>query len=337
MQKRTLEIIEKIGAKFTPINQSKDPEEWKRLRTTGIGGSDAGAILGLNKYSSPLTVYFQKKEVKGFEGNLATEWGQILEDPIRKKTESELNIKIHRIEGMFTSNVFTFANANLDGIVEVKKDLEIDNVRVSGIGGHEIKTSGRGDGFAEDEIPDSYYCQVQHYMAVTNLEWFLLTVFFLDKKKAKHYIVKKNQDFIDTLMEKEREFWFHNVLPEIIPAPLGIAAEDDYIKNLPISEVVELNDNVNSLIKQQQEVNNKIKELEKENQALKNSILIELSKGSENQNAENTTATTSNFIITYNTQSKKSVDTEKLKAENLYEKFTKTSSYKVLRIKEKKA
>ena len=51
MQKRTLEIIEKIGAKFTPINQSKDPEEWKRLRTTGIGGSDAGAILGLNKYS----------------------------------------------------------------------------------------------------------------------------------------------------------------------------------------------------------------------------------------------------------------------------------------------
>ena len=29
-----------INAKFTPIEQDKDPEKWLELRTTGIGGSD---------------------------------------------------------------------------------------------------------------------------------------------------------------------------------------------------------------------------------------------------------------------------------------------------------
>ena len=29
-------------------------KEWLRLRKTGIGGSDAGTVCGLNPYSSPI-------------------------------------------------------------------------------------------------------------------------------------------------------------------------------------------------------------------------------------------------------------------------------------------
>ena len=32
-------------------------EEWLRLRKGGIGGSDAGAMCGLNPYRSPMAVY----------------------------------------------------------------------------------------------------------------------------------------------------------------------------------------------------------------------------------------------------------------------------------------
>ena len=42
-----------INAKFTPVEQDKEPEKWLELRTTGIGGSDVGAIMGMNKYASP--------------------------------------------------------------------------------------------------------------------------------------------------------------------------------------------------------------------------------------------------------------------------------------------
>ena len=55
-------------------------EQWIALRTTGIGGSDAGAIMGLNKYATPLTVYLAKKDFAHFTGNKATEWGNILEE-----------------------------------------------------------------------------------------------------------------------------------------------------------------------------------------------------------------------------------------------------------------
>lgn len=35
-------------------------EEWLRLRKTGIGGSDAGAVCGMNPYSSPAKVFQDK-------------------------------------------------------------------------------------------------------------------------------------------------------------------------------------------------------------------------------------------------------------------------------------
>ena len=35
-------------------------EEWLKERKNGIGGSDAGAICGLNPYRSPLAVYQDK-------------------------------------------------------------------------------------------------------------------------------------------------------------------------------------------------------------------------------------------------------------------------------------
>ena len=35
-------------------------EEWLKLRKTGIGGSDAGAVCGLNPYRSPFSVYMDK-------------------------------------------------------------------------------------------------------------------------------------------------------------------------------------------------------------------------------------------------------------------------------------
>ena len=35
-------------------------DEWLKLRKEGIGGSDAGAICGLNPYASPMSVYQDK-------------------------------------------------------------------------------------------------------------------------------------------------------------------------------------------------------------------------------------------------------------------------------------
>ena len=40
--------------------QGIERTEWLHLRKTGLGGSDAGAVCGLNPYSSPLQVFYDK-------------------------------------------------------------------------------------------------------------------------------------------------------------------------------------------------------------------------------------------------------------------------------------
>ena len=41
-----------------------DRQEWLKLRKEGIGGSDAGAICGLNPYASPMSVYQDKTSLE---------------------------------------------------------------------------------------------------------------------------------------------------------------------------------------------------------------------------------------------------------------------------------
>lgn len=324
------------NAAFIPIEQEKEPEKWLELRRTGIGGSDAGAIMGMNKYASPLTVYFSKKGIDGFQDNAATEWGHILEEPVRQKAREELNADIVAVPGMYRSREYEFMNANLDGIINAKDGITVGKQTVAGIGGHEIKTSAHGDGFSDEEIPDSYYCQVQHYMAVTGLPWFILTVFFLDSRTGRHYIVPKNEEFIKTLIERETDFWENYVLTDKMPEPVGVDSETEYLKNVPLSSEIIFDDDTEELVAHERELDAKIKELSKEQAEIKNKIICRMIEHSDGENAEKTVAAAGRFRITYNTQIRKSVDSDALKKAGLYDEYTKESSYKVLRISEVK-
>ena len=328
-----------IKAKFIPIEQDKEPEKWLELRTTGIGGSDVGAIMGLNKYASPLTVYLSKKNVEGFKGNASTEWGHILEKPIMQKTSEELGIEIVSVPGMYTSLEVPFMNANLDGLCHADHQVTIGGETVEGLGGYEIKTSTKGDGFSDDEIPDSYYCQVQHYMAVTGLDWFILTAFFLNSKNARHYVIRRNDDFIYTrLIPAEKDFWENFVLANNPPEPIGLDSESEYTANLNIADEVELDAETEDLIAERMDIQQQIKDLEQRESALKNSILIKLSalSHSESNTAEKVCGNGERFKLSYNLQKKVSIDTDALKKSGLFDDYKKESSYRILRISEKK-
>lgn len=323
-----------INAKFTPVEQDKEPEKWLELRTTGIGGSDVGAIMGLNKYASPLTIYLSKKNVEGFKGNAATEWGHILEDPIRKKAAEELGIEIISVPGMYTSIDIPYMNANIDGLCHAENQVTIGGETVEGLGGFEIKTSSRGEGFSEDEIPDSYYCQVQHYMAVTNLPWFILTAFFMNTKKARHYVIRRNDDFIySRLLPAEKDFWENYVLTNNPPEPLGIDSESEYTANLNIADTVELDTETEDLIAQRMEVQEEIKNLTQKESALKDSIVLKLSALSNGEtNSEKVSASGERFRLSYNIQKRISVDTDALKKSGLFDNYKKESASRILRV-----
>ena len=94
-------------------------EQWLLARRNGISGSDAGAVMGLNKWASPLTVYLDKKGLSHFDGNRATERGSWLEGPIREKAKEALGVLIEECPYMFTSDINPFMSANIDGLIYI--------------------------------------------------------------------------------------------------------------------------------------------------------------------------------------------------------------------------
>lgn len=342
-------IIDKGTVTFTNT-ENMSRSDWLSLRRKGIGGSDAGAIMGLNKYATPLSVYLAKKEAAQNAGNSATEWGNILEEPVRQKTREELGCRIETVEGMFTSADYPFMNANLDGLIYFDKETQIGGGVAKGLCGHEIKTSRTGDGFADDEIPDSYYAQIQHYMAVTGIKTFILTVFIFDRYTGRHYVVPRNEDFIARLIDAEKTFWERNILSDAMPAPTGNENETELLKNLPMAETVTLDEESEAILDEKSRLDAEIKTLQEQSDILKEKILIKMTKmpsgipmakavaGSEAWKVSlaippvNTVAECGAWKISLTTQTAKRIDTAALKKAGIYEQYAKKSVSRVLRI-----
>ena len=150
-------------------------------------------------YGSPLTVYLEKKGLARVEENEAMLRGSIMEPYIRQLTQKTFScLQIEAAPYIFRDKDNPFMGANVDGLILVDEEkwendagfkVLVSNREkgVRGLGVHEVKTSQEGWGFGQDEIPDAYYAQVQHYLSVTGLSWALLSAYIINKNKIQHY------------------------------------------------------------------------------------------------------------------------------------------------------
>jgi putative phage-type endonuclease len=182
-------------------------EEWLQERRKGIGGSDAAKVLGVSRWGGPLSVYLEKKGLYVPEdpGEPAY-WGTVLEDVVAREFEKRSGLKVQRQNKIFTHPDHPWMLANIDRrIVGQNKGLE-------------CKTASNfmGDEWKGDELPDSYYIQIQHYMAVMGWEscWVACLI------GGQRYVqkeVQRNPELINTIIEKEREFWEEHFLKDVPP------------------------------------------------------------------------------------------------------------------------
>ena len=213
-------------------------EDWLKLRKTGIGGSDAGAIMGLSKYGSALTVCLEKTgryTPDDISEEEPVKVGNILEPLIRREIigpyirETEgIEVEVIDPTHMYRSIEHPFMLVNVDGFLWFPELVQADGLHV----GLEIKTGssymlkywGGRDG---DEVPDSYYAQVQHYMAATGLGEFWVFALIGNARLLRK--VPRNEEFIADLIEGERQTWeaIEKNDPLYFPMPTGLDAETD--------------------------------------------------------------------------------------------------------------
>ena len=325
-------MVKLKGCKLVAKYKAMKGDDWHKLRMQGIGGSDAGAVMGLSRYGSPLSVWMQKTgRVQPDEGNEYTEWGNILEPIIRGKIPEYLDRigvshgAVHDPQGLYQSKEHLWMLANVDGFAEITGELV----------GVEIKTTDtmnakQWGGVTGDQLPDGYYAQVQHYMAVTGLsQWW---VFALIGKRMTHRVVPRNDSFISALVDTERMLWASIVRndPLQAPAPSGLDVDDEMLMVLGsprLDDEVDIT-SIEASVMEYQAISREIRDLEAEKKAL--SQLIKAKMG---QHIRGITGT---HEVKVTDVSASRIDTDRLKLDrpDIVAEYTKTTEYQRLTVKE---
>ena len=297
-------------------------EKWLELRRQGLGGSDAAAIIGLDRYRSAFDVYAEKIGLKPEQpDNEAMRQGRDLEQYVAERFMEATGKKVRRRNAMLQHPEYPFMIADIDRWV------------VSENAGLECKTTSvlNRAKFSQGEFPPNYYVQCMHYMAVTGAERWYLAVLVLNN--AFHvFTIERDENEIQALIQAEKQFWEEHVLKQIPPVPDGSESTAEIIKAMfPEARNTEAAAlfGYESKIQQYLAFDEQIKDLTKQQEALKQELQLAL------QDAE--TGHAQGYIVEWKMQTKQNLDTTRLRKERpeIYEQFLKPSqTVRVFRIKE---
>jgi putative phage-type endonuclease len=174
-------------------------EEWLELRRSGIGGSDALAVLGLDPWKTRMEVYLDKTgdDRAGREQTDGMAWGNYVEGPIAEWFTFKTGVKVRRC-GLMQHISRPWQKVSVDRLTADGGILEIKN------------TNYHRRGEWEDEegeiVADGAEAQAQHAMAVTGLPhaWACAQVGGQPPVVRR---IERDEAFIADLTAAEEEFW----------------------------------------------------------------------------------------------------------------------------------
>lgn len=306
--------------KVSTVGMSRD--EWLERRRNTIGGSEAAAIIGLNDYSSPYTVWADKLgKLPDKEDSEPMRLGRDLEDYVAKRFTEKTGKKVRKENAMLYNPQYPFAHADVDRMV-VGEDA-----------GLECKTTSIMNlkKFKNGEYPANYYVQCVHYLAVTGCKRWYLGVLVLGEG-FHDFVIERDEGEIAALMESEEAFWKY-VESKTPPSTDGTkstsetistifpTSNDDRVINLggfeaSLREYTALSAQIKSLEAIRDEQANKIK-----------AFMGEAGKGE-----------SSSYKVSWSTSSRSTFDSKRFAAEHSdldLGRYYKTSTYRTFKISEK--
>ena len=327
------------------IENTKDMprEKWLEKRRIGIGGSDASSIIGFNPYRSSMAVYLDKIRYAHFANDKsvaqncdAQVLGGLKDEPVAQEKDvtykmelgnklksfvaSEFMLKsgkkVRNINGILQNDKYPFAIANIDrGVVGEKAFLEC-----------KVTNSFNKKEWSAT-IPIHYQIQMNHYMAVTGATHCYVAVLIGNEELIIHKL-DRDEEMIEEIMKLEEMFWNNCILGDELPMPDG---SSDYSKTLDNlykdskSDVLILFE-AEEVLNRYDEVVRLYKDFEKEKKAIEQYLKLQIK--------DYEIAYVGDRKITWKTQERKTIDTNRLKKEHpeIVEKFTKTTTSRVLRL-----
>ncbi len=171
-------------------------------RRNFIGSSDAPAVVGLSKWTSPVQLWLEKVGLMPpREDNIAMELGRFLEPFVLQKFEEYMDEKVVARQATLVDRDRPWRVAHIDGLFDGHQIVEAKTA------GMVFLSSNHGWGEpGTDEVPDPYIVQAQHILSLdpeAEIVWMpvlLRGVFAV-------YRIPRNEEIIEGLIEAEDEFW----------------------------------------------------------------------------------------------------------------------------------
>ena len=168
--------------------------EWLELRKNKIGASDAPIIIGTSPWKTPYQLWEEKLGLRPQPSmNYAMRRGHELE-PIARQSYNDYTGNYVEPEVVFHSK-YDWMMASLDGI-SLDRTIAVE-IKCPGEKDHQVACDGK--------IPEKYYAQLQHQLAVLSLN--LLHYFSYRNGDFKLIEVERDAEFIEKLYSEEGTFW----------------------------------------------------------------------------------------------------------------------------------
>lgn len=208
-------------------------EDWLTERRNSLGGSEIGAVLGLNRHATPYTVWAEKTgRLPPKEDSEAMRQGRDLEDYVARRFSERSGKAVQRYNYLLRNDAAPYLHANIDRRVLGERS------------GLECKTASALNlrAYASGEFPESYYAQCVAYLAVTGWDRWYLAALVLNKAFYIYQITTVKDDALpewcessvyvspeelETLKRCAAEFWETYVLPDVPPPPDGLGPTGD--------------------------------------------------------------------------------------------------------------
>lgn len=300
--------MKKENSYTTVSTKDMSHADWLSYRKSGIGGSDAGAICGVNSYRSPADVYLDKisEDIEETD-NEAMRQGRDLEDYCAQRFMEATGLKVKRSNAIYRSTEHPFMIANVDRLI------------IGENAGLECKTCSAysADQWKDGAIPESYQVQCQHYMAVMGWDFMYLACVILGKGFV-YQKLDRDDRLIESLVTLEASFWNGNVIPRCMPKPDGSKAYDSilnqtYPEGKRESSIPLLGFDFE--LRRREELLELIGKMETECKEIDQKIKLFM--------GDNETAESNRYRVRWNSVESDRLDTKKLKEEEpaIYEKY----------------
>lgn len=303
------------------VGADASTKDWLIARKSGVGASDTSGIIGANPHSSPLQVWADKLDrIPDFAGNRATERGHYWEPHLANIFAAEHQVRLVQV-GLLRSKKWPWMLATPDRLIHGRPELL------------EIKTSDQWPElrkpWADGQVSDHAETQVQHQLAVTGYRvgWIMVKI-GCDPPLVRR--IARDDGHIAQIVEQTKEFWDQWVNtgrePQALPQDTKVV---DYLHPGLLPQPLELPVEAYGWVMEHREASAQLKAAEVRKKTAAN-ILRQMLGDSDHGIMD------SRELVRVSTQTTQRLDTARLKEEapDLYKQYRKTTTTRVLRVRD---